>query len=61
MLAGDLPIMVRGDQGRLKQVIDNFISNAIKFTMQGTVTLAAKKQRDGNKGRGHWIWSASIG
>ncbi len=43
----NVPAHVVGDELRLKQVFSNLISNAIKFTDQGQVILAAKvKQRD---------------
>ena len=32
---GDLPIWVKGDPGRLQQVVSNLLSNAIKFTPAG--------------------------
>lgn len=35
-----LPERVRGDPTRLKQIILNFVSNALKFTSQGRVTLS---------------------
>ncbi len=35
----DLPPALMGDEGRLRQVTLNFLSNAVKFTGSGTVTL----------------------
>jgi PAS domain S-box-containing protein len=32
---GDLPIWVKGDPGRLQQVVSNLLSNAVKFTPTG--------------------------
>jgi signal transduction histidine kinase len=38
-----LPEKVLGDPSRLKQIIDNLLSNALKFTDKGSITLCAKK------------------
>ena len=35
----DVPTLVRGDRGRLKQVVLNFLSNAQKFTLDGEIVV----------------------
>jgi PAS domain S-box-containing protein len=35
-----MPTMIKGDQGKIRQVISNLVSNSIKFTAQGKVELA---------------------
>ncbi|MGA2115066.1 MAG: ATP-binding protein [Bryobacteraceae bacterium] len=44
-LAPELPAWVAGDQTRLRQVILNLISNALKFTSAGEVVLSASLER----------------
>ncbi|KAL8499076.1 hypothetical protein ACS0TY_022156 [Phlomoides rotata] len=36
---------VKGDRGRLKQVLSNLLSNAVKFTSNGHVTVRAKARK----------------
>ena len=44
-----LPAMLRGDDVRLKQVVMNLLTNAVKYTEEGTVTLVIRceKQEEG--------------
>ncbi|MGV3518226.1 ATP-binding protein [Luteitalea sp.] len=40
---GDAPTYLMGDEGRVRQVLINLVSNAVKFTPCGAVTVAASR------------------
>lgn len=44
-----LPARMHGDLERLAQMLLNYLSNALKFTPQGSVTVSAEILRDGEK------------
>ena len=41
----EIPSMLFGDEVRIKQVITNVLTNAVKYTERGSVTLTAKGER----------------
>mgnify|MGYP001043877658 CR=1 FL=1 len=42
-------VFIEADRGRLNQVISNLISNAFKFTKEGSIVVNAKKEERENK------------
>ena len=50
-IAPEVPEVVQGDSGRLRQVLVNLIGNAIKFTDEGEVALSVRLEVEGGDNR----------
>ena len=44
-----MPAVLKGDEIRIKQVLNNLLFNAVKYTEQGSVTFSAKGLREENR------------
>ena len=59
--AHDVPALVRGDAMRLRQILNNLVSNALKFTETGSVTLKFKAWAEEPSGHALLIEVADTG
>jgi signal transduction histidine kinase len=46
-----VPVKLNGDPNRLRQIVSNFLSNAVKFTKKGEVATTVKRLEDDSTGR----------
>ncbi|MGN0506683.1 MAG: DegV family protein [Lachnospiraceae bacterium] len=47
-ISPEIPSMLFGDEVRIKQIVTNLLTNAVKYTQKGYVTLTARGEQIGN-------------
>ena len=59
----DMPQRVLGDPGRLRQILLNLVSNGLKFTDAGSITIktALRDRREGKARLEFWVTDTGIG
>jgi signal transduction histidine kinase/CheY-like chemotaxis protein len=60
-ITDDLPCTLFGDDLRVKQILNNLLSNAFKYTKEGTVTLGVSISGDDNAWLSFYVSDSGIG
>ncbi len=47
MIDKDIPVRIKGDPNRIRQILTNLISNALKFTIEGEVLVRVEQREEG--------------
>ncbi|NYT66404.1 response regulator [Alcaligenaceae bacterium] len=58
-VAAQVPVTLRGDRGKLNQILLNIIGNAIKFTDEGTVTVSVDTQVGADAGKVRLVFTVT--
>ena len=61
IITDEAPLVIKTDKMRLEQILKNLISNAIKFTSEGSVTLEIKKDSADDKTVSFMVKDTGIG